>query len=374
MRAQPCGGFRPPAKTRYEEPMKRALWTFTWLTLASACSGGEEPAPSTRNRSRETRDRAASQATPTPDHAAPQPISAETTRGRTSALEAPSTNTGPAVTFTLAWPDGARGHVDSARQVTGAGNASGRAQWTFTMHHEPSRNIIDTRELFVEIAPGLRDEHRLNSLLVALSMWPSLALDAQAEVTLRDGEASREAIRAGLAHDLTPQLRELAANSPAGVLFDTSDAALLRLAQAHTASVTSLDGDSFTPGENRNATTSATSAIGIELQQQVVTQLVGTGPCFEGDEANRCAWVTMRATADVEPLQEAAEAAQQPLTIGALVNEARVVVEIATLLPHTITLEKTTSMVVHEGGQDHPVESREVSTWDFHYERESIRQ
>ena len=281
--------------------------------------------------------------------------------------------TGAPVSLALSWPEGARGHVDSSREVTGSGNASGHAQWAFTMHREPSRNIIDTRELFVEISPGPLDEDRLNSLLVGLSIWPSLALDAEAEVSLRDGDATRRLIARALAHDLTPPLREMAASSPAGVLFDTADDALLRLAQGHTATITSLDGDTFTPGEARTSTTRATSAVGIELDQQVVTQMVGTGPCFEGDEDGRCAWITMRATADVGPLQEAAEAAQQPLTIGSLVNEARVVVEVATLLPHSVVLEKTTSMVVHEGGEDHPIESHEVSSWEFHYDRETIR-
>ena len=337
----------------------------------SACSGGEEPTPSAHGRAREGNRPAAARTEAAETH--PERIPEQTASQRTNALREPATRTGVPLTLSLNWPEGARGHVDSSRQVTGAGNANGSAQWSFTMHHEPSRNIIDTRELFVEISPGPLDEDRLNSLLVGLSIWPSLALDAEAEVSLRDGDRTREDIRRALAQDLTPALREMAANSPAGVLFDTSDESLLRLAQGHTASVTSLDGDTFTPGEDRTAMTTATSAIGIELDQQVVTQLVGTGPCFEGDEATRCAWITMRATADVGPLQQAAEAAQQPLTIGSLVNEARVVVEVATLLPHRVVLEKTTTMVVHEGEQNHPIESHEVSTWNFHYERETIR-
>jgi len=280
---------------------------------------------------------------------------------------------GAAITLALLWPEGARGHVDARREVSGAGNASGSAQWAFAMRRDGARNIIDTRDLNVEIEPGPLEEDRLNSLLVALSIWPSMSMDAQGQAALRDGEATRAEIRRALARDLTPQLRDLAAQSPAGVLFDTSDESLLRLAEGHTATVSSLEGDTFTPGQARTARTSATSAVGIELDQDVVTELTGIGPCFEGDEATRCAWITMRATADVTPLQEAAELAQQPLTIGSLINEARVIVEVATLLPHSIVLEKTTTMVVHEGTEDHPIESREVSSWVFHYEPGTIR-
>lgn len=357
--------------------MKRTLWTLLLVCITTACSGGEEPASPTREPQRNEGTASASSVAPTrirePSAQMPSRASADITRTRTQPSSQPTSREGTPVTFALLWPGGARGHVDSRREVSGAGNASGSAQWAFSIRRDGARSIIDTRDLNVEISPGPLDEDRLNSLLVTLSIWPSMSMDAQGQLSLRDGESTRNEIRRALFGELTPQLRDLAAQSPAGVLFDTSDESLLRLAQSHTATITSLEGDTFTPGQPRTARTSATSAIGIELEQDVVTELTGIGPCFEGDEGARCAWITMRATADVTPLQEAAELAQQPLTIGSLINEARVIVEFATLLPHRIVLEKTTTMVVHEGTEDHPVESREVSSWIFHYEPTTIR-
>ena len=357
--------------------MKRPLSTLLFVCIATACSGGEEPASSTRERPRNEGTSSAPSVAPThprePSAQMPSRASADIARARTQPSSQPTSREGAAITLELLWPEGARGHVDSRREVSGAGNASGSAQWAFSIRRDGARNILETRDLNVEISPGPLDEDRLNSLLVALSIWPSLSMDAQGQISLRDGEATRNEIRRALSRELTPQLRDLAAQSPAGVLFDTSDESLQRLAESHTATISSLEGDTFTPGQPRTARTSATSAVGIELEQDVVTELTGIGPCFEGDEAMRCAWITMRATADVTPLQEAAELAQQPLTIGSLVNEARVIVEVATLLPHSIALEKTTTMVVHEGGEDHPIESREVSSWIFHYEPTTIR-
>lgn len=363
----------PTGEWRYEARMKRTLSTLLLVCITSACSGGEEPTSPARERPHNAGPASTSTAARAPSAPSTSRVSADIARARTQPSTRPASAGESPITLVLQWPEGARGHVDARRDVTGAGNASGSAQWGFAMRRDGARNIIDTRGLDVQITPGPLDEDRLNSLLVALSIWPSLSMDAQGQVALRDGEATRNEIRRALARDLTPELRDLAAQSPAGVLFDTSDESLQRLAESHTATVSSLEGDTFIPGEPRTARTSATSAVGIELEQDVVTSLTGIGPCFEGDEATRCAWITMRATADVTPLQEAAELAQQPLTMGALVNEARVVVEVATLLPHSITLEKTTTMVVHEGVTDHPVESREVSAWVFHYEPTTIR-
>ncbi len=147
---------------------------------------------------------------------------------------------------------------------------------------------------------------------------------------------------------------------------------LRRQAQSLLAPIVTLDGLEVQSERGVLARTRRPTPEGLAADQSTTTRLLGSGPCFEGDEAHGCASVEIVAQYTADP--SVTTPGPGGGTVLSMEGRLRLLVEPRTLLPHRMEASKTTRFVV-PGEGDAPSVITEVESlgWAFSWSRGTIR-
>lgn len=286
------------------------------------------------------------------------------------------------VTMRFAWPDGAHGRVETTRTVQREGARAVRAQASYriSVHREGERVSVRTRELTLTI-PDASPTERMMSLLVATTFLPSsrFARDPSSLAPIEAAETA-ERMRTAIEAVTTPDMRATPRWLDLEAALRADDEALHRQAASILAPLLELDGLEVETGRASQVRSQRRGSEGTAGDQSTRTRLLGVGPCFEGDDEERCASVEVRA--EYQAARAAESAPPESGRIESIDGRLRMLVETNTLLPHRMHAVKTTRFVPPRAADDRtsgggatqpePLTETETLEWMFFWTLNSI--
>lgn len=279
------------------------------------------------------------------------------------------------ITLHLDWPSGARGRVETSRTVVRTGlPESGRstARYRIQVSRRGSEITMRTSDLEIRTPEGGPGE-ALNGILVAATFLPSARFSADVEqLSLVDPERTGEMLRSAITAATSDDVRAMPAFQSMAPLIAGDPEMLTRQIGGLLGPITLLDGIPVERGELVTMRDERETAIGEQAQQSTMTTLLGTGPCFDGDDELGC--VSLEVTAHYGAEQLAGMAGPGSATIRSIDGTLRLVIEPTTLLPHRMEAQKETHFVAPVGGEMEEMEETESLRWIFRWERPSIRE
>lgn len=264
--------------------------------------------------------------------------------------------------------------METSRTVTRTGlPESGRAtaRYRIQVSRRGSEITMRTSDLEIRTPEGGPGE-TLNGVLVAATYLPSARFTDDIEaLALVDPERTGEMLRGAIDDATTPEVRAMPAWQSMAPLLQGDPEMLTRQVGGLLGPIALLDGVPLTRGELVAMRDERRTAIGEDAAQSTMTTLLGTGPCFEGDDALGCVSVEVTAHYGAEML--AGAAGPGPATIRSIDGTLRMVLEPSTLLPHRMEARKETVFVAPVGTEMEEMQEVESLRWIFRWERPSIR-
>jgi hypothetical protein len=278
---------------------------------------------------------------------------------------------GAPIALHLDWPAGARGRVESARSVERTGlPPSGRAvaRYRVAVRRHGAETSIETSELSLRLPDDAGPAETLHGVLVAMTFVPSTRFTRDMDaLSLIDPERSGDAIRSAVARAARPEVTMLPGWQSVGPVVSGAPEMLTQQASSFLGPIVILDGLTIEPNQIVTLRDERQTSAGEPANQSTMTSLLGTGPCFEGDDDHRCVSLEVTAHYDAQTLGGAP-------SIRSIDGTMRMVLEASTLLPHRIEAEKRTVFLAPDM-MGEPTEQTETETlsWLFRWDRASIR-
>ncbi len=275
----------------------------------------------------------------------------------------------------LDWPSGARGRVEASRTVRRTGlPESGRsvARYRMQISRRGSEITMRTSDLEIQTPEGGPGE-TLNGVLVAATYLPSARFTADIDaLTLVDPERTGEMMRNAMTAATTEQVRATPAWQSMAPLLQGDPEMLTRQSSSLLRPIALLDDIPVERGELVTMRDERRTTLGEEAQQSTMSTLLGTGPCFAGDDELGCVSLEITAHYGAEAL--AGAAGPGPATIRSIDGTLRIVIEPDTLLPHRMEARKETVFVAPVGTEMEEMQEVESLRWIFRWERSTIRE